>query len=199
MKVIQKTELSDGFLIYLEDGSEIKVSEELYFTRYLYEAEELSKEEIEEIRFRDKVMEAEILCKKRLATGLKPERRLFEYLKAEGFDESQAKTALYNLEKGNYLDDYKLAVRKLRKKMNTSPLASKSLVLWLESQGIDSKTSGQAVEYMNIDDRETARSLMEKRLKKEDDILKIVKYLASRGFEKDIIAEVTETEELWNV
>jgi len=83
--------------------------------------------------------------------------------------------------------------------MNTSPLASKSLVLWLESQGIDSKTSGQAVEYMNIDDRETARSLMEKRLKKEDDILKIVKYLASRGFEKDIIAEVTETEELWNV
>ena len=116
MKVIQKTELSDGFLIYLEDGSEIKVSEELYFTRYLYEAEELSKEEIEEIRFRDKVMEAEILCKKRLATGLKPERRLFEYLKAEGFDESQAKTALYNLEKDSYLDDYKLALRNSEKR-----------------------------------------------------------------------------------
>lgn len=199
MKVVRRTELSDGFLLDLDDGAEIKVSEELYFTKYLYEKEEFSKEEIEELIFLDDVLEANILCKKKLANGLKPRYRLFVHLKDKGYTEKVIETTLDSLEKEKYINDLKLSIKKLKRKMITSPLATKALVFWLQEQGIGEKTAIKAVEQMKIDDKDTAKKLIKKKFGQNGELIKIVKYLASKGFEKDIIAEVTNSEELWNI
>lgn len=199
MKVKQKTQLNDGFLICLEDGSEVKVSEELYFTKYLYELEDMTREQVDELIFLDKVIEAEIICKKRLANGLKPRRRLFEYLREKGFEDKISNTALNNLEKDKYLNDTKLALKKIKRKMITSPISRRALVLWLEEQGIDAKTSARTVESTGIDDKEIAQKLILKKFGSKWETIKVIKYLASKGFEQDIIAEVTDSEELWNI
>ena len=199
MKVRQRTELSDGFIITIEDGRDFKVSEELYFTHYLYEKDDLSEKEIEELLFFDKVLEAETLCRKKLAGGLKPRRRLFDYLKESGFNEREAEAALDKLEKGKYIDDFKFAAKKIKRKMNTSPLSRNALVLWLEAQGVGIEVAEKAVDFYNVNDRETIKKLINRKFKDTKDVVKISKYLASKGFDRDIIAEATKTEDLWNV
>lgn len=199
MKIIRKTELDKGFLIDLEDGNELRVSEELYFTRYLYEREELSKYEIEELLFEDGVLEAEILCKKKLATGLKSSGRLFTYLKDKGIDEIVSRKAMGNLKKEKYIDDMKFASKKIKRKMISSPVSQKALALWLESKGLDKETARKAVEEAKLDDKKTAKEIIDKKFRNKGNKVKIIKYLASRGFDEDIISKVTETEDLWNM
>jgi SOS response regulatory protein OraA/RecX len=199
MKINRKSELNKGFLLCFDDGSEIKVSEELYFTKYLYEKEELGKEEIEQLIFQDKVIEAEIMCRRKLATGLKPKSRLLAYLEENELGGDIGEAALIKLEKENYIDDLKYAKKITKRKMITSPLSKYALEQWLLVNGLSLETARTVIEKSNIDDRETARKIVEQKFKKKKNPMKIAAFLASRGFEKDIIAEVTDTEELWNI
>lgn len=199
MKINRKSELNKGFLLCFEDGSEIKVSEELYFTKYLYEKEELSKEEIEQLIFQDKVIEAEIMCRRKLATGLKPKSRLLAFLDENGLGGDIGEAALLKLEKENYIDDLKYANKITIRKMITSPLSKYALEQWLLVNGLSMETARTVIEKSNIDDRETARKIVEQKFKAKKNPMKIAAFLASRGFDKDIIAEVTNMEELWNI
>lgn len=199
MKINRKSELNKGFLLCFDDGSEIRVSEELYFTKYLYEKEELSKEEIEQLIFQDKVIEAEIMCRRKLATGLKPKSRLLAFLEENDLGGDIGEAAIIKLQKEKYIDDSKYAVKIMKRKMITSPLSRYALEQWLILNGLSPDTARAVIEKSNIDDRTTARKIVEQKFKKKKNHIKIAAYLASRGFEKDIIAEVTDTEELWNI
>lgn len=199
MRIARKAELNKGFLIIFEDNSEIKVSEEIYFRESLYEKEELSKKEIADLIFRDKVLESEIFCKKRLAGGLKPKRRLLAYMEKNEIEKAVAEKAVDNLVKNKYLDDRKYAKKRLHRKMITSPLASATLVQWLMNDGIDKETAEIVVNEAGIDDNDTAESLVVKKFSSEDrNKKKIALYLAARGFNGEIIYRIIGAEDLWN-
>ena len=198
MKVSRRAELNKGFLIVLEDGTEFTVSEELYFTRYLYEKEEFNREEVEKLVFQDRVIEAEIICKKKLAAGLKPRSRLLAYLDENGFDADISNEALDNLERDGYLDDLKFATKILKRKMISSPMSKYAMEQWLLVNGLNPQTARTAIDKADLDDLVTARKIAERKFKGRKEPMKIAAYLASRGFEKDIIAEVTNMEEPWN-
>ena len=87
----------------------------------------------------------------------------------------------------------------LKKKMLGSPLSKYALEHWLMANGLSMETARSAIDKSNISDRETAMRIIRKKFRNNTNHLKIAAYLASKGFEKDIIAEVTDTEELWSI
>ncbi|MBN2558677.1 MAG: regulatory protein RecX [Clostridia bacterium] len=200
MKITRIVELNKGFLVVFEDGGEIRLSEEIYFTESIYEKEELSREEIDGILHRDKVLEAEILCKRYLAGGLRPRRRLLAYMESKGIDDDVALETIDRLEADKYLDDLKFAEKKARRKMISSPVSRAMLMVWLDQEGVDRETAERVVKKLNIDDNKTAARLLEKRFRREGaDRKRMASYLASRGFDGDTICSVLGMEDLWNM
>ncbi|MFO7612176.1 MAG: regulatory protein RecX [Clostridia bacterium] len=200
MKINRIAELNKGFLVVFEDGGEIRLSEEIYFTESIYEKEELSREEIDGILHRDKVLEAEILCKRYLAGGLRPRRRLLAYMESKGIDDDVALETIDRLESDKYLDDFKFAEKKAKRKMISSPVSRAMLAVWLEQEGVDRETAERVVKKLNIDDNKTAARLLEKRFRRDGaDRKRAASYLASRGFDGDTICSVLGMEDLWNM
>lgn len=200
MKIARIAELNKGFLVIFEDGSELRLSEEVYFTCSVYEKEEMSESEIENLLFKEKVTEGLILCKKYLAGGLKPRRRLFVYMENKEIGKDVCEEVLSILEKENYLDDFKYALKRVKRKMIISPVSAKMMIDYLENEGINHDIAKKAVKKHGIDDYDTALKLAEKKLKKvKGNKQKTAVYLASKGFDEEIITEVLGLDGLWNV
>lgn len=198
MKLIRKKELNKGFLLTLEDGSEIKLSSELYFRESLYEKEELTTDEIKEIKFKQEVLDAENLCKRSLAGGLKPKRQLLLYLEKKEFTGEAAIKALDNLEKDNYLDDKRYAIKRIKRKMSTAPVSSSYMIKWLVEREVSEQAAQAALDEYGLDDRQTAVQLKNKKIKTgEKNPVKIAAHLSRKGFDADIIADLLGTEVLW--
>jgi SOS response regulatory protein OraA/RecX len=199
MKVLKRTENKNGFTLFMEDGGEITISAELYFKETVYEKDELTPEEIRGLLFRQEVRDARIICKRYLVGGLKPKRRLLLYLEKRGVDGAAATEALDQLEKEKYLDDKRYALKRIKRKMGTSPVAAEHLKAWLIDKGIEKEAAQSAVEEYGIDDVETAELLIEKKYKSgERDPSKIAAYLSRKGFSTDIIVDLLGKEVLWN-
>ncbi len=199
VKIARIAELNKGFLVIFEDGNELKLSEEVYFTCSVYEKEDMSAEEIERLLFQEKVTEGLIACKKYLAGGLKPIRRLFAYLENKGFEKEVAEEVIYQLETDDYLDDMKYALKKIKRKMIVSPVSVRMMVNYLESDGLDRELAERAVKKYNISDYNTAVKLAESRLKKtKGNKHKTALYLATKGFSEETIIEVLGLEGQWN-
>lgn len=199
MKIARIAELNKGFLVIFEDGSELKLSEEVYFTCSVYEKEGMSTEEIDSLLFREKVTEGLIACKKYLAGGLKPKRRLFAYMENKGYEKEAASEVVAILETDNYLDDMKYAAKKIKRKMIVSPLSSHMLIDFLENDGLDRDVAEKAVKAYNICDYDIAVKIAESRMKKtKGDKRKTALYLASKGFSEETIIDVLGMEGLWN-
>lgn len=200
MKIARIAELNKGFLVIFEDGSELLLSEEVYFTCSVYEKEEMSSEEIENLLFKEQVTEGLITCKKFLAGGLKPKHRLFVYMESKGIEKPVAEQVVCELEKANYLDDFKYALKRVKRKMITSPVSSKMMIDFLENNGVDRETAKEAVIKFGINDLKTAAELGAKKLKAvKGNKKKTAIYLASRGFDEETVIEVLGMEDLWNV
>lgn len=199
MKINRIVELNNGFLVIFEDGSELRLSEEVYFTNFIYEKEEMSQEEINNLLFKEKVTEGLILCKKYLAGSLKPGRRLFMYLVDKGFEKDIAEQVIGILEKEEYLNDFKYALKKVKRKMAGSPVSGHLLVTFLENEGISKETAEKAVKTYKIDDYKTAEILAAKKMKaNKGNKQKTALYLSSKGFNDEIIADVLRIEEIWS-
>ena len=165
MKIARIAELNKGFLVIFEDGSELKLSEEVYFTCSVYEKEELSEEEAEELLFREQVTDGLIMCKRYIAGGLKPERRLFAYMEDKGLEKAVADEIIRILYDEEYIDDMKYAKKRIKRKMISSPVSSSMLVDYLEKDGVGRETAEAAVKETGIDDHSVAARLAEKKLK----------------------------------
>ena len=200
LKISRIAELNKGFLVIFEDGSELRLSEEVYFTCSVYEKEEMSDSEIENLLFKEKVTEGLIICKKYLAGGLKPRHRLFMYMKDKGINKDVSEEVLSILEKESYLDDFRYALKRVKRKMIVSPVSAKMMIAYLENEGLDYDIAEKAVKKQGIDDYKTAMKLAEKKLKTtKKNKRKTAVYLASKGFDEEIITEVLGLDGLWNV
>ena len=200
VKIARIAELNKGFLVIFEDSSELRLSEEVYFTCSVYEKEEMSDSEIENLLFKEKVTEGLIICKKYIAGGIKPKRRLFVYMEDKGIEKDVSEEVLSILEKENYLDDFKYALKRVKRKMAVSPVSAKMMVDYLENEGIDHDIAEKAVGKHDIDDYKNAFKLAEKKLKiTEGNKQKTAVYLVLKGFDKEIIADILGMEGLWNV
>lgn len=199
MKIARIAELNKGFLVIFEDGSELKLSEEVYFTCFVYEKEEMSTDEIDRLLFKEKVTEGLIACKKYLAGGLKPKRRLFAYLEDKGYDKDVAMEVVSVLESDDYLDDMKYALKKIKRKMIMSPVSTSMLADFLENDGLERDLAEKAIKDSKINDYDTADKLAVKRLKKtKGNKRKTALYLVSKGFSEEIIFDILGMEGLWN-
>ena len=199
MKIARIAELNKGFLVIFEDGSELRLSEEVYFTCSVYEKEEMSQQEIDELLFKEQVTDGLILCKKYLAGGLKPKRRLFAYMINKDFEESVADEVISVLVKDEYLDDYKYSLKRVKRKMISSPVSSKMMVEYLENEGIDKEIAEKAVKTHKINDFKTAKKLALKKLKtNKGNKRKTAVYLATKGFNEETIIDVLGMEGVWN-
>lgn len=200
MKVIRITEIKKGFLLYMEDGSEIKLSEEIYFKEAIYEKEEIPPYVIRKLIFMEAVFQAGILCKRNLAGGLKSKRRLLLYMENKGIEVDIANKVVDNLEKEKYLNDKKFAKKKVKRKMGNNPVSKAMLIDYLENEGIERKIAESVVKIAGIDDNITARTLVEKKFGTRTSYgEKAIRYLALKGFDEDTISRVLNTEELWNM
>ncbi len=199
MKITRIAELNKDFLVIFEDGTELRLSEEVYFTCAVYEKEEMSSVEIDRLIFKEKVTDGLIICKKYLAGGLKPKNRLFAYLDNKNIEIEVAKEIIGILEKENYLDDIKYAKKKAKRKMITSPVSSRMLVVYLENDGVERNIAEMVVAKARIDDKKTAEKLVAKKNKStKGNKRKTAVFLASKGFDEDTILEVVGREDLWN-
>jgi SOS response regulatory protein OraA/RecX len=198
LKITRIAELNNGFLVIFEDGSELRLSEEVYFTCSVYEKEEMSEDEIEELLFKEQVTDGLIACKKYLAGGLKPRRRLFAYLEDKGYAGEVRDAVIEILDEDGYTDDMKYSLKKIKRKMITSPVSSRMMLKFLENEGISPDIAAKAVTESKINDMETAVKIAQKRLRKnEGDMKKTAVYLLSKGFDEDMVVDILGMEDLW--
>lgn len=200
VKIARIAELNKGFLVIFEDGSELLLSEEVYFTCSVYEKEEMSDSEIENLLFKERVTEGLIICKKYLAGGLKPKRRLFMYMENKGIESKVAEEVISILEKESYLNDFKYALKRVKRKMIVSPVSAKMMVDYLENEGLEHDVAEKVVKQHNINDYNNAAKIAKKKLKKtKGNKRKTALYMASKGFDEELIIEILGIEGLWNV
>lgn len=200
MKINRIAELNNSFLVIFEDGTELRLSEEVYFTNFIYEKEEMSQEEINNLLFKEKVSDGLVLCKKYLAGSLKPGRRLFMYMEEKGFEKDIAEYVISILEKEEYIDDFKYSLKRIKRKMAASPVSKYFLINSLENEGISKEMAEKAVQSFKIDDYKTAEILAGRKLKSnKGNRGKTAVYLSAKGFSEEVIADVLGLEEIWNV
>ena len=199
MKIARIAELNSGFLVIFEDGSELRLSEEVYFTCSVYEKEEMSEDEIEELLFKEQVTEGLIACKKYLAGGLKPRRRLFAYLEDKGYAGEVRDAVIDILDEDGYTDDMKYSMKKIKRKMITSPVSSRMMLKFLENEGISADIATKAITESKISDMETAIKIVKKRLQRNGgNRKKTAVYLLSKGFDEDMVVDLLGMEDLWS-
>ncbi|RYG29074.1 hypothetical protein EON81_27355 [bacterium] len=121
----------------------------------------------------------------RLLRKIRTRERFESDLRKEFGGEPGLKESLARLREQGFINDRRAAEELIRSK---SPASRNLLALLLEEKGIDS-----AQLLADHDDRAAAMQIIEKR--KGEPVGRVARYLASKGFDEDLIESVLEDRE----
>lgn len=179
------------FHVSIDNGEEIKISEDTLVNFGLYKGQEVEEEFVENLKFEDEKSEALLLSYNFLQRN-KTKQQLIDYLYKNKIQRDIIDLVLPILEEKNYLNDEDYARRYLSDALNIKKYGKIKTRYMLMSKGIDKKIIEKVMEdydyeleYMN------ALELIEKRISKDETDPKIINsaknYLQGRGFEFEII------------
>jgi regulatory protein len=133
-----------------------------------------------------------LIAKKRYAKG-----EITKKLNSRSYaNKEDIKKVLKRLEALNYINDSEYARDYISNRMKLNPRGKRLLITELLRKGVDSKTIDEEIDKSNIDEIEAAKYVLQRKYRKINNCPekkkkeKIIRYLASRGFEFDTIYKV---------
>jgi regulatory protein len=127
------------------------------------------------------------------------EKELKDYLSRKKADDLSIQKIIQNLKENKFLDDKEFAIWLVEQRTTFRPRAERLIKMELKQKGIDAELIDEVFKDLVNSDLEKALSLGQKRMEryaKEKDKRKIYeklgRFLASRGFNWDIIKEVID-------
>lgn len=126
------------------------------------------------------------------------EKEVEDYLKKKNSDSETSKKIINKLKEYNFLNDKEFARLWFESRTKLKPRAKRVIKMELKQKGIDEEIIDNLFENNNTEDKEIALALAERRVKRyanEDPQKrkeKMYRYLASKGFNYDIIKDVVD-------
>jgi regulatory protein len=193
--VVKDEENEKVYRIQLDNDYSFLVSEDDYFKFSLYEKDELSEEEINNIKDAADFMQAKFKAWKFLSFKFRTEKEIRLKLEDEGFNKDIIQKVLTDLKADGYIND-RLYVRKYlhdRRKLN--PKSKRRLMQELKNKGIKKELILEGLEELKIDNILVAEGLVRKKFNDSDFTKKrverqVYQYLQYRGFNTEEIKTV---------
>ncbi|NLC68637.1 MAG: regulatory protein RecX [Clostridiaceae bacterium] len=183
------------YRIQVDDSYSFSVSEDDYFKFSLYEKEELTEEEISNIKNAADFMQAKSRAWKFISFKFRTEKEVRLKLEKEGFNEDIIQNVLDELKADGYIND-RLYVRKyLHDRGKLNPKSKRRLIQELKARGIKKELILEGLEELKIDNILVAEGLVRKKFKDYDFTKKrverqVYRYLQYRGFNDEEIRTV---------
>ena len=126
------------------------------------------------------------------------EKEIRDKLLGKKASEEIINKVISRLKENNFLNDEEFVKWWIEQRANFKPRSLKLIKMELRQKGIDKDLIDQIIDDLSltIDDLETAKKLINKRLSRykklsrEEKFQKIARYLSSKGFSYDIIKEI---------
>lgn len=195
---IKENEKKNTYEILTDDGKKYFIEKEIAIKLNLYEKEELTSKEINEIVKLSDIKTAKSKALQLLSKSYRPSADIKRKLKDSGYSKSIISKAIDDMKSLGYINDI-LYIRKYvhdREKLN--PKSESLLKYELKIKGLNKNDINEVLDELCIDDEKTALSIMQKRFKDKDlndqkTKRKAYNYLKSRGFSMYLIKSTINT------
>lgn len=129
------------------------------------------------------------------------EKEIKDKLKRKKASEEIINKIILRLKKNNFLNDEEFVKWWIEQRANFKPRSLKLIKIELGQKGIDKELIEETIDHLpsTIDDLESAKKLIEKRLpryknlSRDEKFQKVARFLSSKGFSYDIIKEIFKT------
>lgn len=184
-------------LVYVDGKYSFSIDEEDYLSLNLYETEEITKEQLDNIKNTVNYRAAKSKAIKYLSLRIRCEKEVFLKLKADGFSDGVAKNVIEELKSMGYINDRLYAQKFIYDRCKLKPLSKKMLSVELQKKGVSRKIINEIINDMEIDDFSVAEGLVRKKfgkydLKDEKIIKRIYSFLHHRGYGFEFIGELLQ-------
>lgn len=187
--VVSKEKTGDNkFKVTFSNGCSEIFSETEVLEHYLYEGSVLFNVNYGQLIKKIKVKRGISAVMPFVTFSLKTEKQTEDKLSKLGYDQEVIDEVIEYLRKSGYLNDHDYARKYVNTCLKTKIISRRMCEYELIGKGISEKIASDAVEL--IDDRGQAKKLAEKKKKQYPDILKLKKFLYSKGFTQDTINSV---------
>ncbi|MGC6769165.1 recombination regulator RecX [Enterococcus sp. LJL51] len=197
-KIIKITrEKSQFYLVWLSSGEKLRVSEDTLVRYRLLKDQEISPEQIEEIKNAGSYDVGLQLSLHYLSYQLRTKKEIRDYLKDKEIPQRDREKIIHQLQEMQLLDDYVYSESYVRTIMKTSDKGPKQVEQQLKKKGVEEEAilHGLSV-YTEVEQRTIASKAAEKSMRRyrdksfKDAVQKTKLHLIQKGFSKDIIEQV---------
>ncbi|WAM35410.1 regulatory protein RecX [Caldicellulosiruptor acetigenus] len=192
MRILDKKIVGSRALLVFDDGKEVEIDREVYLEKGLYAKDEIDQKELEEVLFESGLKNAKKMLVSYIQRyPLKSEYGYYKYLLSRGYDSATALKAVAYFVNSGYIDEME-AAKKLVNKYQKKKSSFEILQL-LRKNGFKSSTISK-LNLKHENDKEILVKLLQKKLRrvnKKDskEILKIIKWFVSRGYDYNTVVE----------
>lgn len=181
--------------IYLDDHYAFSIPQEAYSTSHLYEKEELTEAEVEDIKDSLLVRTAREQAVRFLSFKDRSEHELLSQLISKGFDKAVAHHAISELKSIGYVDDKRFAHKFVSDKTKQKAISQKALKFELEQKGVTAAVVEEVLSDFELDEEEIALRMAKKKFGKyklSDPQMerKVIQFLMHKGFTYELSASV---------
>ena len=192
---VEKNKNNDRFSVYIDNSFAFTISEEDYLRLGFYEKREITKDEIEKVKYDINLRDAKSAAIKYLAFKLRTEKEIRDKLYNKGFEEEIVSSAIDELKSSGYIDDRLYASKYISDRLKLKPRSGKLLQYELECRGVARDDIFYVLNGTDLDELSIAESLVNKKFGKfdcsdEKIVKRIYSFLSNRGFDYGIINEV---------
>jgi regulatory protein len=193
MRITKVKKGKKRYNVYIDDEFSLAVSEETLLKMDIFEGKEIEEEELEEIRNFEENVRAKDYALNLLSYRPRTRRELLRRLKQKKFSPDIADETVSRLEQSGLVNDYEFAIyylETLRDKRGIYRLKNALFRL-----GVDKDIVDRALADVHIDEKETARSLIDRwlhthRTRDEKTKRRLLNYLVQRGISWNTISDL---------
>lgn len=197
-KIEKQKKHKKRYSIFTNDEFCIGVYEDTVLKFGLRTGDELSEKKLTELKDYDEIIAGKKIAYEFLSYRQRSKKEIAKKLKQKKISEKNIDAIISQLKEQKYIDDEKFARNFLDSKIRQKPAGKRLLKLKLIEKGIDEETAERAIDenFPEAKEIESAKKLLAKFQKKhkgEEGIKlksKSYRYLASKGFDTEIINEV---------
>lgn len=176
-----------NYTVIFETGVSALFDEEEFYKYDLYNTEDPLRFTLGELAFEINQRRCFLLGVSLLLCSLKPSGQIAQNMRQAGFCDDDIEFALEKLNEEEYIDDKRFAVKYVQKKLSGGKTAIKMIRSELVAKGVPEDIADDALRDFETDDLETALKLVEKKRRNGDGDNKIMRFLASKGFDTSVI------------
>lgn len=169
------------------------IMEDILFFK-VKEGEELSQEKYDYIMDTTVYIRAQDMVARFLGYKMRTKKEVADKLSDSGYSEDICQRVLQSLEKYDYINDYIYCTKYIKETLKLRPKGKFLIKQELKLKGIDDETVNKAIDEMEIDEFQIAKSILMKKYEdfaKMDnkELAKVYGFLQRKGFSYSVIKE----------